>query len=591
MTEHETHNLEILAAYLEGRLSGEACARLEEELAVSGPLRATCDALRPVVSELKEIGDCYKQRTPAIDITASVMARLHEADDMAEAPYLDRVADAVMGDLPPAEAESVINGHPNDAAWMRNAAKDLTAAGKQFAHRTGRVNVEEAVMAAIRGADAEPPRNTISFDRARVARLVKRAAWTGMAVAATLAMAVGLMQTFRPARTDQPLAPVAIVPTPQPAAPSRVEVAKLGLEEASEQVRQRMILPRVQPVEPSETFESVEGPEAGALDPKTVVQTRKEAAGNEEAWGKLQQWASLDEQEARTLLKQSALSPEVAIAAAEALPAEEREPHLLMAIGQGYNDPRAHLVLAETHAENGQAAMDVTAEETWSTVDPDNAYPYYLQARYLLDQGDIEGALELLNQAAALPKVDAYSLEAARDKVEALKATGMDADTAKLLAAFTAGQDEYDRLCDLGQDLLEYGLTYQEAGDLETAKALYESVLTLGEQIENGASFVSDQLAALDMQRASIEALGEVYTALEAVEGLEALTVQVIELLGKFEGINAFLSDVESFFATTDNTDLWTALADLFLQGGNIPLLDLFSDEGFDLTRFLQGFS
>jgi tetratricopeptide (TPR) repeat protein len=213
-------------------------------------------------------------------------------------------------------------------------------------------------------------------------------------------------------------------------------------------------------------------------------------------------------------------------------------------------------------------------------LDPDNALAYYLEAKLLLEAGDTEGALAALEQARQLEEASAYSLQAAAFREQALEQSGLAPEAAKTVTALTAGIDEYAFLMDLSDDLLESGQTFLAAGDIQTAQEIFEAVHQLGTQLEEGASLLQEKLAALDIQRAAINVLEGLYTAIQSVEGIEFLTTQAIDLTVALGEIGNFFTALDELFLGEGSTGFFTMISDVILMQGDLTLFDYLDQFG-----------
>jgi len=139
--------------------------------------------------------------------------------------------------------------------------------------------------------------------------------------------------------------------------------------------------------------------------------------------------------------------------------------------------------------------------------------------------------------------------------------------------------------------LLQYGRYLADNGDTSSAEAIYQSVRRLGQQLNNGADFLPEQMAALDVERQAVVMMQDLYTALGSEEGVEALANQALDLIGRIEGIEGFARGVEEFLAATTDVNTWLQWADALLGNGIRPLLDMFRQGRFDVGTFIRGFS
>src|SRR5690606_13697617 len=132
-----------------------------------------------------------------------------------------------------------------------------------------------------------------------------------------------------------------------------------------------------------------------------------------------------------------------------------------------------------------------------------------------------------LETAKNYTKAHAYTLEAAQYHEEALVASGMPEDSARLVTAFTSGPAEYEEMVALGNDLLNYAQYVQELGDNEAALLITESVQRFGQQLDVGALFSHERFAGLELQTTALNILETKYGSDRTdtlVQNMEAVT-------------------------------------------------------------------
>ncbi|MBN2308368.1 MAG: hypothetical protein JXR94_05320, partial [Candidatus Hydrogenedentes bacterium] len=481
--------------------------------------------------------------------------------------------------------------------WVKGIYEELHALGNAAVADAPGVDLVDDVMAAVNGAGfgEAPPRHR----RASVRRL--RWLWVGAAAAAAVLIALGILWQWGP--SEQPGAPVptqARVPQApagpvEPAAPAGDEV-RLAQHEAFEplKVRFQESKKRLQDLDAERpakaVFESTVPPDLSSLSIDDIIAARKSAGSDGTEWARLRQWATLTPETAAALAASPDTTPAVALGAAQGLPAEAAEELLFTVVGHLPDDPYVRFALARAEASQAEPPADALSEvDRLRSLDPDNALSYYLEAKLLLDAGDTEGALAALALAAELDEASAYSLESARYREQALVESGLAPESAHVLTALTAGMDEYNFLCDLSDDLLEYGQEYWEMGDVQAAQQIFEAVQQMGEQIEQGAALAQELLAALDIQRAAVDVLEGLYTALESVTGIEALTADTIDLVSGLEEIGSFFAALDELLFGTGDTSLWTMISDVILQEGDLTLFDYLEQLGLDVLLWPAG--
>lgn len=578
---------EDLIAYIEGSLDDVGAARLEKRLAASEELRAEYAWVKSVMSDLDRV-----RETPGeIDILDSVLRRIPWS---AGGPEMDFsvLADYIDDALDPEEAQEIrrrletMEEAQADCEWAKVFMADCRDLQVEHAARAAGFDCVEQVLGVIEGSSNGTTQEGFSWRRA--VERGRRVAWVILAAAAAVVLSFGAVRYFMRAPD-----PDAAIPVARDERPSSMTVAQETEVKRSdtryEVLRRRSPAPwRVSSVE-SPVFEAVAPSDSEALTPESIVDTWRSAGTDASAWTKIRQWATITAEQARAIIVSKQQMPEAVVGASAALAPAESEAALLTAVGHMPADPAVRFALAKAYYAQPSAggAAQATLGDLQS-LDAGNALPYYLEAKLLLDSGDVEGALNLLAQARNLHRASAYALRSAQFQEQALRATGMAADSARLLTAMTAGVDQYDFLCQLGEDLLQYGNYFEESGETQVAEELYQSVQRLGQQLNSGAEFLPEQIAGLDVERQAVTSLENLYTALGATEGIEALTTQALDLIGRIENIEEFARVLEGFFSVTTDPATWVGWAGALLEAGTAPLFNLFRVGRLDITEFIR---
>ena len=504
----------------------------------------------------------------------------------------EEIVALLEGQLGPGEAEQLrarINASEEcrrEYAWLQSAYADLDAMGVAFASRVPEIDLTEAVLRAVtkpqKLADAASARKRVAPPR-HPARM-----WLGLAAAAVLALiGYAAFRGIRDAEVTPASPPVArheVTPVPEKEldAADGMRWAKQR-REFMKQWKDRESAPETE----TETTEMARTtpPELENPTVEDIVAARREGLGNGSGMTRLMQWASLKREKALELAHSSDASSQVIVGAAQSLTGGEAAQVLLAVVGRAAGDPYAQFELAKAYSETQETEVEEVAQiPTLHNVDPENALSYYMEARLRLEQGDIEGALEALKTAQALPSASAYALESALSKAEALIASGMPADEARLVSALTAGIDQYNFLCDLGKNLIEYGQDFMAEQDYETAREIFEAVQRLGQQVEETSQFSQEQLAGLDVQAAAIDVLEQLYTAIESPEGIEGLTAQTQGLVASIEQLGVFFTALDQLFSSEQGADFFNTISGLILQSGDVTIFDYLAELGIDVS-------
>jgi len=458
--------------------------------------------------------------------------------------------------------------------WIESATVDLEAIGDRIVAHIPEIDIVEAVLAEV---SKQPAPNVISFDSAPRARTFGLAKWLGAAAAAAVVIAMVWFSTM--VRDNVPPQEIAQVPPPsiedtQPAVAIE-PVAPTGPESGNEaQVIAEPVRPPVlTQVEPPDLVEPSDI-DLSTLTRQAVLAGFLESLQNNNAIDRLMDWAQLEEEQAKAIVENEEASTEALIGAAPSLSEADAEAALLTAVARSPESPLPRFRLARLFSMDPARSGDALSQaRALSGADPENALPFYQQASEFLSQDppDIEAALEALEQGKILDTASAYGLEGALAREQALIESGTDPEMARLLSALTAGRWEAEELTSISNDLLAFGQSYAETGDLDTASAIFNSILELGQQIDEGADLTQEQLAGLDIQRAAIEALRSIGREADVFEAAVELTDSSQELLLYLNELTVELTEL--LIGPVSLEDLMR-ITGLILSSGDLNLLD-----------------
>jgi hypothetical protein len=149
----------------------------------------------------------------------------------------------------------------------------------------------------------------------------------------------------------------------------------------------------------------------------------------------------------------------------------------------------------------------------------------------------------------------------------------MPADSARFLAATSAGQREYNDVVSLGQDLLNQGQRYEEVKDYETANSIYNAVRELGVQVEQGALLSNERLAGYDLQMGALDAVARVAEILKTPEGLQIIEGTYNVLADSLTGFVDYLGAVGQYLNSATPSDAGQIGSQILTQGDlNLPV-------------------
>ncbi|MFP4173400.1 MAG: hypothetical protein ACLFV4_10860 [Candidatus Hydrogenedentota bacterium] len=472
-------------------------------------------------------------------------------------------------------------------------AQALERLGDSWLLSAGKVDLRDAVMERVaKGERARPVAPQPTGGKSAPPRYWN---WLLPAAAALLALGIwGLTLTLEEETDPPPAAPVITQePAPEIEEESEVEIAQHDDPSIRPSLTDDMrdlerMRPRLEdaPRHP-ESEEEPPAPETGEAEELTmeeVLELRRKAITDEEARDQLELWASLSPEEARALAARPDVSAAALVGASKSLSGEEQEQLLLAAAEEYPEDPAVRLSLAQHYAER----MDEEPQQAYEQgaiqlaelreLDPGNAVTYYMEAKMLMERGNVEGALSSLETAAELDHASTYSLESAIHQEQALRESGMSPEVARTLTAMTGGSEEYSFLQNVGSELLRYGEQFIDSGNPQAAEQIFNAVLQFGGQIENGANFAREQLAALDLQRTALGNLEDVYQFLDASRELTDLNPQIVSLMEGFENLREFFDAMDRMFHAGVDEEFMLEVADYIMQAGDIELFHHLKD-------------
>lgn len=585
----ETWTFDQLLDLAEGRLEQRAAVNLRNEMERSAVLKQHFAWVVSVRDELGALGDSIANTSPSVDLLPSILQSLAAGADHPEAEDLftsllewrDGVLPLPESDRLRRMADTSADIHTaND--WIQEAADELESLGDQLVANAPEIDVSRAVMDAVyRIADPDP---IVTLDAERLRR---RAQWRlvgSVAAAALIALAIGAVWFASgndATQTTPPEAPV--LANPEPAWQQDEYIEKR--QQLPQRPKRRMYADLRNPagIDEPRALAGTQAPLLDALDTDTVLAARKKAAQTGD-WSEFQQLAALTPEEAQELAKKPGLPATALVGLADSLMPSDKEKALLTVVGILPGSPYIQLELLESVAEqppgDAQSEEPLRISQRISELDPQNALPYYLEAKMYLDNGDPRSAIAVLLEAQALDYANAYSLEAAAHRRSALIANGMAPETAELLAAFDAGNEQADALFNLAVDLLDYGNYYNGINDFETARIIFEGVQTLGNQIEAGAVLSQEQLVALDIQSAAIDVLGQFYETQGIVEALRPLTEQSLNIMADLDSLNVFFVQLNTMLGDVLSPTFWNDVAGVFMTEGDLAILNYLTDWG-----------
>ena len=462
--------------------------------------------------------------------------------------------------------------------WLRTSSAELTALGDSIRQDTPGVDLVDSVMRAVARTKAAPPQ-VVRFEPRPARRRIGVAVWfSGLATAAAAAVFILWFSGYRLTNVAEPSMPplqaqAPVQKTPELlAANDRLTPSKTRLEEV-----QRLLPGGAKRSAEKAGLDALKRPELKGVTPEDILALRRDASSDPDARAELDQLASLAEDLARELVAANGTPTDAKIGASRALPAAEAERVLLAALKESPEKPYLHSELAKQYGKDPNTLSEAGAElEKLNVLDPGNALTQYRLAANRLSQGDMEGASVALQRAQELSEADTYSREAAKYQEEALKASGMEPNTARVTAALTAGTQEYADLRALGAQFVDSGKAYEQQGVWDFAKYAYESAQNLGGQVAQAGQFATERLAGLDIQSEALNSLAALFGARNAPQTVVVVSAQTQGLINAYNGIIELFHSLDTLFSGNIPQNLLLLIADFLLQQGDSSLLSQF---------------
>jgi hypothetical protein len=171
------------------------------------------------------------------------------------------------------------------------------------------------------------------------------------------------------------------------------------------------------------------------------------------------------------------------------------------------NDPRVDLLAAVSHALRGERRQWLDALKQSA---PQNALADYLSASDHFQSGDSARALQELAAAAAKSKLEDYSRDFFQSLTEVYSAASYPDAAAKVAAWSRLDTPPLNELDQLRRSLGELITRYRQAGDEESAQALLQMGLRLGQRLADeslGIKTENQEAVGILVQRRLLETM------------------------------------------------------------------------------------
>lgn len=592
---------EQMALLLDRPGAGADLAAARDRLQRDSAFRADFESLDRVAGELEALGGALHDGAGRVDLREDIRDAIihHALEDLAVAqasPFadLEDALGALRSSFNAASGEvSLVRDVMDAVAAARKSdfelelpfseeTRRLRALGEEIRAHAPRADLLDPVLAEVatrRGARVLAPMRArpAAAGTVRVAPANWRASRfiVGLAAAAcAILAAIGLYARFTQERPEAPQVTERAGGPEGDAARENEEMAALrDIEFPVADPGSVVMEPPISDAEPQESR-----PRMNEREPLTLQEVinarRRDLVNDTRAVAAL---AALTEDEAVELLKSMDLSVEALIGATQFLSVDEAIAVLRAAIAENPDDPHLRYALAQNLAGDPGAALERQEHlARLATTDGENGLPHYLMASDYLARGETALGLDALSRGSAYNESSAYALEAARQREAAFIASGLDRDVARFLALAGAGDAEYGDIATLRNELLDYGAHYEEMGEFETARQIYNAVNQLGQQIAVGADLAVERQSGLETQQEAILAIQGIAEAFQDPEIVAFLGNQLANLASGIANVTHYISarqDMVMNPATASRLN-WPALLDRMITSGDLDIGD-----------------
>lgn len=498
---------------------------------------------------------------------------------------IERHLDGTLGEADQAQLRAhaeACGGCRRELAWLNAAATNFERLGDHLLINAPTIDVRAAVMDAVRSgeADEKPAHAAVVTQFPARRRVWPRA----LAAAAVLALsALGLFYLIDQTDNGEP-ANVA-VDIPSPATPTSDDTGTASGGVSDDERMEVAVGPPGTPEPIGQNFDIVPPGPRVAPPRRPTAMTAVEAFrlaladGTAANTDRLSELATLSLDTARALAQDPNASAETLLGAALSLPPEEATEALEAAVAKAPDSPALRFHLAQNYAETGQAAAANEQLSELKRLDPNNAMPSYLQAQSALRAAnpDIDAAIAALKDGNANNIIDPYTVANAVAQESALVAAGTDPEVARLITAFSMGQNAYDDLTGIATSLLDAGSQFASEQNLS---ALLGAVLEFGSQVETNSEYIQERQAGLDIQQAALDQLAPVVTNAGDPQSIQDVSAAASHLIDALSGLSNYMTNLQQSLAGAQanppTPDFWQNLAEVIFQQGDLELLGYF---------------
>ncbi|MBK1881870.1 hypothetical protein JIN85_05560 [Luteolibacter pohnpeiensis] len=158
-------------------------------------------------------------------------------------------------------------------------------------------------------------------------------------------------------------------------------------------------------------------------------------------------------------------------------------------------DPENPRVLLTSLQITSDPAETLKTLEVLKRVDPNNALGNLLSAKALLDQGDIEAALQEM-ELGQDKSIESYLNDQIRNTEEAFLSAGFSPLESKFSALNSCGNASRLRLGDLSRGLMKSATSIQDNEDTQIREQIRNNQLVMANQIRSSGNYLLDSIVA-----------------------------------------------------------------------------------------------
>lgn len=244
-------------------------------------------------------------------------------------------------------------------------------------------------------------------------------------------------------------------------------------------------------------------------------------------------------------------NPNSLVAAASFQDAEAALKTLLLAVERDPSNLPAWAALArQALVTSGAGDVFAKAIAELKARDPDNAYPYQLEASQASKAGDLLAAYQAITAAAQCNRSDDYRLDQIAYREAFLEDAGHSSGQARQLAiqGVWSQTETLSDQCALAKSLTGFADKVKAEGRTEVAAATYQAIDQYASQLVGQSWTLMDEIAALTMKKNALQGL-------QGALGQDAAEVSNVQRsLSETNDRLSWLRDVSAWMSTSSET-------------------------------------